>query len=103
MYLFKQIELEKASSTVLDGCYRQCWISQCVSRQMLVLLRWKVRPLMYYQAINSVTEARSSIRMRFKDHLQSGFCAESRLFVFPCEFRHSGTSANAVHLLYIHT
>lgn len=39
---------------------------------MLVLLGWKVRPLMYYRAINSVTEARSSIRMRFKDQLQGG-------------------------------
>lgn len=71
---------------------------------MLVLLRWKVRPLMYYQAINSVTEARSSIRMRFKDQLQGGFCAGSRLLVLPpCESGHSGTSADAVHLLYIHT
>lgn len=39
---------------------------------MLVLLRWKVRPLVHYQAINSVTEARSSIRIRFKDQLTEG-------------------------------
>lgn len=90
-------------ATISDACYHQCWISQCVSRQMLVLLRWKVRPLMHYQAINSVTEARSSIRIRFKDQLQSGSCAGSRLFVFPpCGFGHPGTSANAVRLLYIH-
>lgn len=38
---------------------------------------------MYYQAINSVTEARSSIRMRFKDQLQGSFCAGSRLHFLP--------------------
>lgn len=49
-------------TTILEACCRQR-----VLRQMLVLLRRKVRPLMYYQAINSVKEARSSIMMRFKD------------------------------------
>lgn len=68
---------------ILVACYCQCWISQRVSRQMLVLLRWKVRPLMYYQAINSATEARSSIRMCFKDQLQGRFCAGSRLCFLP--------------------
>lgn len=68
---------------ILVACYRQCWISQRVSRQMLVLLRWKVWPLMYYQAINSTTEARSSIRMCFRDQLQGRFCAGSRLCFLP--------------------
>lgn len=36
-------------TTILDACCRQR-----VLRQMLVLLRRTVRPLMYYQAINSV-------------------------------------------------
>lgn len=60
-----------------------CWVRRRVSRQMSVPLRWKVRPLMYYQAINSITEARSSIRMGFRDHLQGRFCAGSRLRLLP--------------------
>lgn len=46
---------------------------------MLVLLKRKVRPLMYHQAINSVKEARSSIRMRFKDR----FCSREENVFFP--------------------
>lgn len=73
-------------TTILDACCRQR-----VLRQMLVLLRRKVRPLMYYQAINSVEEARSSITMRFKDQ----FCGREKndFFLSPsgsgiCDFLH---------------
>lgn len=65
----------------------QCPISRCASRQMLVLLSWKVRPLMYYQAINSVTEASSYIGMRFKDHLQGRFPAGEHFKLPVCVFR----------------
>lgn len=46
---------------------------------MLVLLKRKVRPLMYHRAINSVKEARSSIRMRFKDR----FCSREENVFLP--------------------
>lgn len=36
---------------ILDACQRRC-----VSRRMLVLLRWKVPKVMYYRAKNSVSQ-----------------------------------------------
>lgn len=78
-----------------------CWVRRRVSRQMSVLLRWKVRPLMYYQAINSVTEARSSIRMGFKDQLQGRFCAGTAFP--PCAFGRLLVGADSVHFPCIHS
>lgn len=83
------------------SCCHQCWISQEASRQMLVLLRCKVWPLMHYQAINSVTEARSSVRMRFKDRLRSWSCAGSSLRVLlPCGCGHLSIRPDAIPLLF---
>lgn len=70
------------STVLLDSCYHQCQMSRCVSMQLLLLLRWKVRPLMHYQAINSVTEARSSIRMCFKRSVTKHvLCREQTAFL----------------------
>lgn len=70
------------STVLLDSCYHQCQMSRCVSMQLLLLLRWKVRPLMHYQAINSVTEARSSIRTCFKRSVTKHvLCREQTAFL----------------------
>lgn len=68
-----------------------------VSRQMLVLLRWKVRPLIYYQAINSVTERDLPLGRASEISYKQAGCVSVQFPLRVFERLDAGTDSRHIH------